>query len=354
MVKFNAKNLALFVLFGMLLFGITGIVNAQQTLPKGGDSFDTAVKLEPGNYKGGSIKSHEAKYFYTDVKPGQKIEIKGTFTPETNLSAIATIDLYDENRADLKVGCYESGEGTMDIPCEVSWMTNSDKESYKYYIKTDSDAWNITSYLLDISLINCYDAKSQTDAGDAFEKAISITSGEYKAYLSGKEGTDTKDFYKVAVKKGETLTVKVTPPSEATIRVVVYNSNRATLKDEYAPNPGAIVTNSVSITKSGDVFVAVICDRYCSENMVNYTLSVAIQIPAEGEVSKEGVLPGAEEGMPSGIEGGIPSGAKEVANAIGKGIAVGIIYWIIGPIVLLIIIGIVVYFLLKKKKTPKV
>jgi hypothetical protein len=346
MVKFNAKNLGMAVFLGILLVGLVGVANAQQALPRGGDSFETAIEIESGLYKEGrSLKSNEVEYFYiADVKPGQEIEIKGTFTPETELSAIATIDLYDENRTDLGIGCFESGEGTMDILCEVSWMTNSDKESYKYYIRTGSDTWNVISYLLDVSLIDRYDAGSQTDAGDTVEKAMEIASGEYKAYLSGEEGADTKDFYKVAVKKGEVLTAKVTPPSEAEMEVAIYDKDRRVLKDEYASNPGAIVTNSVSITKSGDVFVGVICDRYCSKDLIAYTLNIT----TEGVVAEEVV---AEEGDEGGAlintEKGIPVGGAAEKEGPNWGLIIGII-------VLVVIVIIVVYSLLKKKKQQRI
>lgn len=347
MAKFSAKNLGIIIFFGIFLVGVMGIVYAQQALPAGGDGFESSVKLEAEDYKGSSIKSHEAEYFYIDdVKPGQEIKIRGTFTPETSLSAIATVDLYDENRTDLRVGCNESGEGTMDISCEVSWTTNSAKETYKYYIRVGSDVWSITSYLLDISLIDRYDAGSQTDAGDTVEKAMEITSGEYTAYLSGKAGADIKDFYKVAVEKDKVLTVRVTPSGEALMRIAVYDKDRRVLKDEYASNAGAIVTNSITITKSEDVFVGVICDRYCSKKLVAYTLDIT----TEGEAIEGGEE---EEGVPYydyGTEGAVPPGAEDVAKALGKGIFTAIMFWIIGPIVFLIIIGIVIYFFLKKKK----
>lgn len=324
------------ILFVSILFiaGLVITVNAQQALPKGGDGFETAVKIEPGSYTGGSIKSRETEYFYVDgVKAGQEINIKGIFIPETDLSAIAVVDLYDEERTDLKVGCYESGEGTMEIPCEFSWMTNSDKETYKYYIRTGSDAWKITSYLLDVSLINHYDAGSQTDAGDTVEKAMNINSGEYNGYLSGKAGVDTKDFYKIAVKKGKPLTVKVTPPSEAIMRVVVYDKDRKILKDEYAPNPGAIITNSVTMAKTGDYFIAVICDKYCSKNLVAYTMNIATEgVAIEDE--DEDVFAGA------GTELSEDEAEKKGSN------------WglIIGIIVIIVLVGIVAYLILKKKK----
>jgi len=336
MVKFNAKNLTIAVLFGILFIGVIGIVNAQEALPKGGDSFETAVKLEPGSYKqGGSFENKEVEYFYLEnIKPGQEINIKGTFTAESK-EAIAILVLYNEDRTAVVEGDVITHATPESI--SGSWLLNADEASYKYYIKAGSDLWTIASHSLDISLVDRYDAGSQTDAGDTIEKAMSIRSGEYKSYLSGEQGTDAKDFYKVAVKKGQTLVAKVTPPSEAGINITVYDSNRTVLKDEYAPNPGAIVTNSVPITKSGDVFVGVICDKYCSKELVVYTLNIATEgVIADEEEYDEDGLP------PYGVNGTVPGDGveKEGPN------------WalILGITALIVILGIVAYFLLKKKK----
>jgi len=340
MVKFNAKNLTIAVFFGILIIGVIGIANAQEALPKGGDGFETAVKLEPGNYQeGGSFENKKVEYFYFEnVKPGQEVNIKGTFTAVSK-EAIAILVLYNEDR----IAVVEDDAVVDKTPESISgsWLPNADKASYKYYIKTGSDLWAIASHSLDISLIDRYDAGSQTDAGDIIEKAMSVQSGEYKAYLSGKEGTDAKDFYKVAVKKGQTLAAKVTPPSEASINVTVYDSNRAVLKEEYAPNPGAIVTNSVPITKSGNVFVGVVCDRYCSKELVAYTLNI----------TKEGVIADEEEydeeGLPYyGVDGAVP----------GDGVEKGGLNWalILGIIAFIVIVGIVVYSFLKKKKKKEI
>jgi len=331
MVKFNAKNLAIISFLGMLLVGVMGVVYAQQALPKGGDSFDTAVKLESGNYQGGSLESKEVEYFFLEgIKPGQEIKIKGSFTAaNVDTGALAILDLYDENRARVVEGWKEAGETPALIT--MSWLPNADKASYKYYIKAGSDVWKIASHSLDISLTNRYDAGSQTDAGDAFEKAMAIISGNYTAYLSGEEGIDTKDFYKTGIKKDEKLTVKITPPSTASPSLKIYNSNRQVLKEVFASNPGAIVQTSLTATKSEDLFIEVSCDRWCSKNLVNYTLNIKTEgVPAEGV--EEG-LPPAEEGVP---EGAPPGGLNWVL--------------ILGVIALIVIIGIVVYFLLKKKK----
>ena len=281
--------------------------------------------------------------------------MKGTLKGSDS-SGEQTLSLYNEDRGEV---AYESdylfvGDQS---PFSFFWLPNSEKNLYKYYIKR----WRMIGAIsFNLLLVDRYDAGSQTDAGDTFGKAMGITPREYKAYLSGKEGTDTKDLYKVDIKKGETLTAKVTPASEAAMILVVYDSNRAVLKSEWPSNPGAIVEASLVAKKSEDVFVEVLCE---SEKIAAYTLNIAIQSPAESEApvgeEEEKIIP--EVMLPSGeVPSGeapeivLPEGAKEVAKAVGKGIATAIIFWIVGPIVFLIIIGIVIYFLLKKRKTPKV
>jgi hypothetical protein len=331
MVKFNAKNLTTAVFFGILLIGVIGIVSAQEALPKGGDGFDTVVEIKPGNYEvAGLIEKGVKEYFYINVKPGQELKLEGTFKAFSDAWGEEELTLYNEDRKQLvKEG--ESLDKGEQVLFSFSWLPGSDKNLHKYYIKRECTWHKVESLSLNISLTDRYDAGTQTDAGDTIEKAMSVESGEYKAYLSGKEGTDTNDFYKVGVKKGQTLAVKVTPPSEATMRIAVYDKDRGVLKDEYAPNPGAIVTNSLPITKSGDVFVGVICDRYCSENVVKYTLNVT----TEGEIVEEEYD---EDGLPY-------YGADGVEEKEGLNWAL-----ILGIIALIIILGIVAYSLLKKKK----
>jgi len=336
MAKFNAKNLAIMVFLGVLLVGIIGIANAQQVLPKGGDDFETAVEIESGNYvTDHDISRKVPEYFKLTVGAGQVLIVKTTNLP-TGVDIISHAALYNEDRVMLLPGYNNplsniSGVGKIGI---YEWLSNSSQDSYVYYMSAGGGNVNFTAEgtKYDILIENRFDAGSQTDAGDTIEKAMEIASGEYKAYLSGEAGIDTKDFYKVAVKKGKTLTIKVTPPSEAAMTVVVYDSNRAVLKSEQASNMGAIVTNSLLITKSGDVFVGVICDKYCSDNLVAYTLDVT----TEGEA----IADDDEDVFGTGI------GAPE--DKTDKGLN----WWLIIGIALIIILAlaIVAYFLLKKGK----
>ena len=338
MTKTNVKNLVIVAFFGILLVGAVGIVNAQEALPAGGDGLETAVKLEPGSYQRDAMA--ETEYFYVDVKAGQEINVKYAFGVGTGKDGWGVLLLYDENRTKL-VDEYDVVSKDELKSITISWLSNSEKDSYKYYIKTGYDRYNVGSVSFDLSLIDYYDAGSRTDAGDSFEKAMNITPGEYKAYLSGKSGADTKDFYKLAVKTGQTLTIKITPPMEASMEVVVYDSTRKRLKRGSTPNPGAIFTTSVPITKSGDVFVVVACDKWMSENLAEYTM----------DITTEGVA--VEDGDGGGVIIDIEREVLEDGAVEKKGPNWALI---IGIIVLIVVIIIVICILLKKKKkkTPEV
>ncbi len=317
----------------LFIAGIIGIVNAQEALPTGGDSFETAVEIKQGSYEGGAMKKDDSEYFYINVKPGQEIKIEGTFKALSDSAGEEYLTLYDEDRKKLTEIGATLDKGQQETFLFV-WLSNADKDLHKYYIKRECTWIKVASHPLNISLIDRYDAGSQTDAGDTVEKAINVTLGEYKGYLSGKAGADTKDFYKIAVKKGQTLTTRVTPPSEATMKVTVYDKDRRVLKDEYASNPGAIVTNSLKIAKSGDVFIAAICDRYCSKNLVAYTMNI----------TTEGVAVDDDDDGGAVIDTGKDTTKDEAEK---KGLNLGLI---IGIIILIIIIAVVAYLLLKKKK----
>ena len=359
MAKFDTKNLVVIIIFGILLIGTVAIVNAQQALPKGGDSFGTAVKIESGNYvTDHDISRKVPEYFKLTVGAGQILSVKVTNLP-TGVDIISHTVLYNEDRAML-LPSYDNpldniyGAGLIGI---YRWLPNSSHDSYMYYMSVGGGDVNFTAEgtKYDISIEDRFDAGSQTDAGDSFEKAMSISPGEYTAYLSGEAGTDTKDFYKTAVQNGETLTAKVTPEGEARMRVVVYDNNRQVLKDEYAPNPGAIITNSVARTRSGDVFIAVICEEWCSESVATYTLSITKEAGAEAPVGEEEeeeeeVLTGESTGWTTG-EGLTEEEAEEAAKGFFKVVLMAwLLPLVVGLISLVVVIVVIVVLVRKKKK----
>ena len=358
MRKLNLKNFALFVVLGILLVGLAGIRNVKaevsEILPKGGDSFETAVEIEPGSYEKGTTESGETDYFYINVKPGQEIKIKGTFTASSKFGANPILYLYDEDKTELR-GEMGAVYGTGSLT--ISWLPNSDKDSYKYYLQVGSDYNELSSSSLDVSITDYFDAGSQTDAGDTFKKALSIAPGEYKGYLSGENGTDAKDFYKLTAKKGEALTAKVTPESAVSLGLKIYDSNRVVLKEEYAPNKGAIVKISLVAKKNEDVFVLVYRESWgTGEDLIDYGIDITAEAGVEAPVEGEEVLP--EESREGPIIGITEEGlTEEGAEKIGKAVKIGImLVWLVPLIiglVILIVIVIVIVVLVRKKKRSK-
>ena len=150
MVKFNFKKLVRVGILGLFLFATMGVVNTQRVLAKGGDSFATAVKLEPGNYQGGSVESKEAEYFYvTGIQSRQEISVKGTFTAaSSNAGAEAVLVLYDKNKTKLA----EKVEAAYETVSLTVSSLHSGRETDKYYIKAGSGLFDIESYSLAVTL----------------------------------------------------------------------------------------------------------------------------------------------------------------------------------------------------------
>ncbi|GAG15528.1 unnamed protein product [marine sediment metagenome] len=136
---------------GILLTGGAGIANAKQVLPKGEDTFETAVRIEPGSYQGGSLDNKESEYFYiADIEFAQKIDIKGTFVAASaNSGAWAVLALYDEGGTLLS----SQDQGFYEEPLSLTIsQTHRGADLGKYYIKVASDLFKIASYTLEVSL----------------------------------------------------------------------------------------------------------------------------------------------------------------------------------------------------------
>ena len=121
--------------------------------------------------------------------------------------------------------------------------SGSQESSYTYYLTIGcggvASTLENTEYVIIID--DNFDAGSQTDAGDTVETVMDIVPGTHKGYLSGFQGTDTKDIYRLPVEAGTTQTVKVTPPSGKMREFKLYNEDRIKIAAEYAHNPGAII-----------------------------------------------------------------------------------------------------------------
>ena len=254
----------------MLMGGLWGnFAFAQQALLAGGTSFETAVLLESGTYRG-SLAEDETTFYRVQGNAGQEIKI------ETD-SGDTWLTLHNDGKEELQF----SGSDRF-----VHWLSNSEKSIHSLYLKISNEAFEpIESFTLQISLINRYDANSQTDAGDTFEKALNITTGEYQGYLAGTypmmtpKGDDFKDYYRISVKKGVTYTFKVTPPSADKISLELFNLNRESIDEKSSANSGAIVNLSLSPTADTDIFILVENSGPIAGEVLNYKLNINTSIP---------------------------------------------------------------------------
>jgi hypothetical protein len=233
------------------------------------DDFDRAELIAPSNYTGTFLDPEDDKrdfYRITNVKPGQEIEVKCAFSIEGLLGAESSVTLYDEDWAVLVENTISSNT--------LSWAVNSAESSYEYYIQVGLDfyAYDIreepnVSYSLYVSIIDHYDADSETDAGNSFDSALDITSGNYVSYLSlGKQGSytnvggnDVEDYYRIdqTLTTGQSINVKVTPATDQALRVHVYDPNRAEIAYGYSANPSAIVRINVTVPQPGTYYINV-------------------------------------------------------------------------------------------------
>lgn len=263
-------KIKIYLLCAIILIGLLGNYTfAVSTIPVGGSSFGTATLLGPGTYQGSMIEE-EITFYRVQANAGQEIKV------EIN-SNDTWITIFNDKEEELQFG-----DG--DEP--VYWLPNSDKSTHSLYLKISNEAFApIESFTLKISLINRYDANSQTDAGDTFEKALNITTGEYQGYLSGTyplmtpKGDDFKDYYKLSVKKGITYTFKVTPPSADEIGLELFSVNRESIDEKSSANSGAIVNLSLAPIADTNIFILVAHDGPISGEVLNYKLNIDTSVP---------------------------------------------------------------------------
>ena len=285
------KRLKMFIFVGLVIIGTAGIVSAQQTLPGGGNGFDDAVEIDLGNYMTGHDISADAPEHFKltqRVNAGQLLTIKVTNSAVEYPTIISNTKLYDIDRA----GLYSDHNNPLRNMNGASrsgsflWLPGSQESSYTYYLSIGGggilDTLAGTEYVIMIE--DNFDAGSQTDAGNTFETAMDIVPGTHKGYLSGSQGTDTKDIYRLPVEAGTALTVKVTPPTDGKRGFTLYNEDRIEIATEYPHNPGAIVKTTQEITYSGDIYIGII-PYY--DDYGEYTLDLEITT---------------ETGVPGGVE----------------------------------------------------
>ncbi len=359
-MKISSKNLII-VLCGIIILGFVAVVNAQQAIPEGGDDFESAVKLEPGNYQDFNMSSEEVRYYKITIKPGQLI----TLNTEVKCLSKGIAEwhdfgfvLYDQNRSKVKEDIQMADCQAFDVSeREISWMGVAEDSSNDYYLaiqcKDKGDGVNVREF--SFSITDYYDVGSTIDTSGSFNNPIILAPGSYTAYLGNR---DQADFYKIEDLQSNTiLTAKATPPSDGAVAIIIYDQNRSEINGEYPSNPGAIVTNKATIKEGGDAYVAFKGTSSKEGEIIEYDLTIETQKSAE----ETGAETTTETDMEMPTEEEFKEAEKQAKQAFEgarDAVKTGVFAWftsiiiplIIGFIIFIGIIVVIVVILKKKKK----
>ncbi|MBC2697892.1 MAG: PGF-CTERM sorting domain-containing protein [ANME-2 cluster archaeon] len=267
------------ILIGIFLIGSLVIASADESLLEGGDSFNNAVQIEPVSYDCTISKDNPDYYKIINITPGQKLIIKAGIPAVESGSANRKMELslYDEENQQLMLDKEHL------IPDEIGTLTvfrttSSIKSSNIFYLKIQEEIRTTDdpySYTLDISIEDCFDADSQTDAGNIFDTALEITPGDYKGYLEIDDGDDDKDIYVISMQSGENLDVTITPKGYAKFKVIIYDQDRVKASEEISANNGAIVRTSYNSSISQDIYLEI--NKRLISSDKEYSLVLALE-----------------------------------------------------------------------------
>jgi len=305
---------------------------AQNPLPVGGEAIGVATPLPLGDYSNYSLPDGAGVFYLIDeeILPGQEIRAKVLFSGETNLGLF----FYDQDYQKLTGKEYLGQHDNLSL----FWL-NGSQESQKYYLYITNQAINEANLgLVNVEVVDRFDANSKTDAGGSLDEALLIEFGQYAGFLDfGYETQDREDFYQINLGRGQNLTVKATPPQGLYLDLVIYDQNGNELVGDSSQNAGAAVTGSIRAEKAEAFYVLVAIGDYDADQSGagQYKLSLTSDLPDEGKAATANLADDDDSN----------STAKPLLGNIG-----GLVVLIL--VTVLVIIGATV-FLLTKKKGPE-
>lgn len=211
---------------------------------KGGDSYETAVALPPGQefHLDHHQKAHQFDYFYVDLKGGQGlvfslntvqkgVSIDGEKSTE-NTNAYAGFQIHNSSRA--KIGGEEI-IGSENVTKKLQVEMTSPQKVYLLIGSTYADMHKDHPFKVEIA--DFFDADSGAEAGATPETALPLDKKPSSGYLTK---PDEADYYKITTTAGENLTIKILPENlKLKLSAALYDDLRTELGKAYSPNDGA-------------------------------------------------------------------------------------------------------------------
>ncbi|MBF0492793.1 MAG: VWA domain-containing protein [Deltaproteobacteria bacterium] len=281
---------------------------------RGGDSYETAVSLNPGKlYR---LDHHQKKdqydYFYIDLKGGQRLLAK-VETGEDGVSIDSTLNQATITKGNPYAGiAIHSSQrqqiGRADIiggrneKKALSFAVPSSAEG-RYYVLVGSiyDAQN-KDHRFQVDIQDMSDANSGRDAGDTEATALEIQAGQYdKNFLSV---GDNLDIFKFNPISGTSYEIKArSSKPEISLDIVLTDVDGVQVAETYSPNGGAVAKfDHVSFQKAGPVFIKIREHFSSGTDEIPYSFSVlpvgtggqdltATSQPANNTVSSPPLVP---------------------------------------------------------------
>jgi len=284
------KNKKIVNCFAAMVIGVLSVFSSPVLAAslQGGGDIGGAVSIVANSYQVAGLADGESQYFYFTAKPGQetKIGVKFTAAADSDYDTAVDVKMYGANDQELVYKYCWTGESI-----NFSWLQGLGKAEAKYYVRIYNDGpYDAGSFTITMAVNDRYDAGSQTDAGADVNSAMSVKAGEYTGFFSGGDvtnvlGDDFVDFYKLSLKAGDTLKMKMVPAADAEISLAVYDTQRALVNEATPDNAGQIMNLQYAATKDGEVFLKVACSNdYCGDKLASYSLGVGVTSGNGGEM----------------------------------------------------------------------
>jgi len=254
---------------GIIFLAVISILTIFPLASAQGTSFDNATQLELNKtYTLNVTKEKPVFFLLPELNPAEVFTIESTRVKrqEGPFACDVIFHYYDSNREEVSKGGY-----WFMAPNSIKQRIFYSAEKLPIYLKLETcDDCDCDYEVISLKFekIILYDAGSGTDAGSNFDTALPISVGtNQKGWLSYDDVTDT---YKIDLKRGDNLIVKLTPKADSNFGIEIFDQNRISKVYSEGANPGAIFSTSYVSPSNQTVYFQVFPTTYNVEERYYY------------------------------------------------------------------------------------